>query len=116
MKKLSSILVGLLLALPMCAFAAGAIAVDDEEGETEPGYGFVTGASSRDAAGKGALKQCKDSGNDNCKVVARFDTCGAYAASKKYYGAGWGASKQKAESMALDTCSGNCTIIVSACE
>jgi len=30
------------------AFAAGAIAVDDEEGSTDAGYGFVTGASSRD--------------------------------------------------------------------
>jgi Domain of unknown function (DUF4189) len=62
------------------AFAAGAIAVDDDEG-TDAGYGFVTGASSRDVAGAEAMKLCKKAGNGDCRIVARFDTCGAYAAS-----------------------------------
>lgn len=115
MKK-TLLLCSLLLAIPLSAVAAGAIAVDDEEGDDEPGYGFVTGAESRDAAGKAALKQCKESGNSNCKVVARFDTCGAYAASKKYYGAGWGSTKQQATKMALEKCGTGCKIIVAECE
>lgn len=102
--------------LPFSALAAGAIAVDDEEGDSEVGYGFVTGASSRNEAAKGAIKQCRDSCNKGCKVVAHFDACGAYAASKKYYGAGWGSTPQKAESMALEKCGGKCKIVVSECE
>lgn len=115
MSKLKLFLV-LALVFPMTAMAVGAIAVDDEEGDTEPGYGFVTGYDSKDAARKEALKQCKDGGNSSCKVVAWFEKCGAYAASAKYYGAGWGASKQKAESMALEKCGDKCRIAVSDCE
>lgn len=116
MKKMSVLLSGLLLVLPMSVFAIGAIAVDDEEGQDEPGYGFVTGADSKEEARKGAMKQCKEAGNNNCKVVAWFEACGAYAASKKYYGVGWGASKPKAEKMALDKCGGGCKVVVSDCE
>ena len=105
-----------LLILPLAAHAAGAIAVDDEDGDDEPGYGFITGAKSRDEAGRDALKQCKESGNDNCKVVARFDTCGAYAASKKYYAAGWGSTKEKAINMALEKCGSKCKIVIAECE
>lgn len=115
MKKSLS-LAALLLALPFLAHAAGAIAVDDEEGDTEPGYGFVTGHDTRESAGKAALKECKSSGNENCKVVARFDTCGAYVASKKYYGAGWGNTKEKAISMAKDKCGEKCRVIIAECE
>lgn len=116
MKKLAYLVSVICLVLPSLVFAAGAIAVDDEEGESDPGYGFATGESTREEAGKAALKQCRESGNKNCKVVARFDACGAYAASKKYYGAGWGSTKQKAESMALEKCEGGCKIVVSECE
>lgn len=105
-----------LLFVPTMAFAIGAIAVDDEEGDDEPGYGFATGYESKDEARREALKQCKASGNKECKVVAWFETCGAYAASKKYYGVGWGSNKQKAESMALEKCGGKCSIKVSECE
>ena|SRR5450755_156343 len=86
------------------AFAAGAIAVDDEEGSMDTGYGLVTGASSRDVAGAEAMKLCKKAGNSDCKIVARFDTCGAYAASKTSYGAGWGGTLDKAKSMAIEKC------------
>lgn len=114
--RLSKYLAIAMLALPLSAFAIGAIAVDDEEGEDEPGYGFVTGYDNKDEARRDALKECKKSGNTGCKVVAWFETCGAYAASKKYYGAGWGGTKQKAEAMALDKCGGKCRVIVSECE
>lgn len=107
----------LAMAVPFTASAAGAIAVDDEEGETEPGYGFVTGYDSRDEAGRAAMKECRKSGNTNCQVVARFDKCGAYASSKKYAGAGWGSSKKAAEKMALDKCGHQrCQVRVSDCE
>ena len=98
------------------AFAAGAIAVDDEKGSTDAGYGFVTGASSREVAAVEAMKVCKKAGNSDCRIVARFDTCGAYAASKTHYGAGWGSSLEKAKAMATDKCEGSCKIIVAQCE
>lgn len=110
------LLICALFVLPIAAHAAGAIAVDDEEGESEPGYGIVTGMDSREEAGREALKQCKDSGNENCKVVARFDTCGAYAASNEYYGVGWGGTKQAAIGMAMEKCGENCRVVVSECE
>jgi hypothetical protein len=106
----------MLCAIPVAAHAAGAIAVDDEEGDQEAGYGISTGADSRDEAGAEALKQCKSAGNQNCKVVARFDSCGAYAASKQYYGVGWGSSEQKAIDMALGKCGDGCHVVVSECE
>ena len=98
------------------AFAAGAIAVDDEEGSMDTGYGLVAGASSRDVAGAEAMKLCKNAGNSDCRIVARFDTCCAYAASKTHYGTGWGSSMEKAKAMATDKCEGSCKIIVAQCE
>ena len=98
------------------AFAAGAIAVDDDEGSMDTGYGLVTGASSRDVAGAEAMKLCKKAGNNDCKIVARFDTCGAYAASKTHYGAGWGGTLDKAKSMAMDKCEGSCKVLIAQCE
>ena len=105
------------LAVPFTAAAAGAIAVDDEVGETEPGYGFVTGYDTRDEAARAAIKECRKSGNKNCQVVARFDKCGAYASSKKYAGAGWGTTKRAAEKMALEKCGNQrCEVRVSDSE
>lgn len=112
----SKLLAAVMLFLPLSAFAIGAIAVDDEEGDEEPGYGYVTGYDSKDEARRGALNECKKSGNKNCKVVAWFETCGAYAVSKKYYGVGWGSTKPKAEAMALEKCEGKCRIAISDCE
>jgi hypothetical protein len=116
MKRASWLLAAITLISSGAAFAAGAIAVDDEEGETDPGYGFVTGYDTRAAAAKGAMKECRESGNENCKVVARFDTCGAYAASRKFYGVGWGTSQKAAERMALENCGRNCEVVISECE
>ena len=118
MKKISSILlaVSFALLLPSSAFAFGAIAVDDEVGDSEPGYGYVIGMDSEKEAKAGALKQCRESGNENCKVAVWFKKCGAYAASKKHYGIGYGNSKSIAESKALEECGGSCKIMVSDCE
>lgn len=115
MKKLFAMLFTLSLLIPASAFAIGAIAVDDSVGDTDPGYGFVTGEDSESAAKSAALKQCKSSGNDNCKVVVWLKTCGAYASSKKFYGWGYGNTKAAAESMARDKCS-TCKIVISECE
>ena len=114
--NLSKFLAAMMLSLPLSVFAIGAIAVDDEAGDEEPGYGFVAGYDNKDEARRDALKECKKSGNENCKIVAWFETCGAYAVSKKYYGAGWGSTKQKAEAMALEKCGGKCRVAVSECE
>lgn len=118
MKKiLKALALSLLLAAPLASFAAGAIAVDDEVGDAEPGYGLVTGEGSRESASSAALAMCRRSGNANCKVVARFDTCGAYASSKKFYGAGWGASEAAARSMAMERCGNDaCQVHVAECE
>jgi hypothetical protein len=107
----------LALAVPLSASAAGAIAVDDQVGDKEPGYGFATGHKNRDDAGRAAMKECRKSGNDSCKIVARFDNCGAYASSKKYSGAGWGKTQKAAERMALEKCGHErCKVHVSECD
>lgn len=117
MKNWKLVLAAIAFAIPFQASAAGAIAVDDQVGDAEPGYGFVTGEEDREAAGKAALKECRKSGNKNCQVVARFDKCGAYASSKKHSGAGWGNTVKAAEKMALEKCgSENCKVHVSDCE
>lgn len=99
------------------AFAAGAIAVDDEEGSkaADVGFGIGTGTS-REEAGRDALKQCKKAGNAECKVVVRYDTCGAYAASKTVGGAGWGSNEADAKANALQACGAGCAIVVSDCQ
>ena len=113
------IAVAFTLAFGTNAFAAGAIAVDDDASTAggDAGYGIVTGEPTRDAAAKAAMQQCKSSGNDSCKVVVRFDVCGAYASSKKYFGVGWGNTEAEAQRKALDECGqGSCKILVSDCE
>ena len=103
--------------IPVGVHAAGAIAVDDEEGETDPGYGVVVGADSREEAAKDAMKECRKQGNKGCKVVVRFDKCGAYAGSKKYYGVGYGRTKDVANTMAMNECGNkSCKVLVSECE
>lgn len=103
------------LLLPVLAHAYGAIAVDDRVG-MEPAYGFSTGEPSRQAAEKSALRYCKQYGS-NCRVVVWFETCGAYAASKKVYGYGYGATKAKATAQALSMCGNNqCEVVVAKCQ
>ena len=116
MKTIRTLLAATVLALPAAAFAAGAIAVDDEVGERDPGYGYSINHKSRDAAARDAVRQCRRSGNDSCKVVARFDACGAYASSRKYAGAGWGETKRDAVRMALKKCGHErCKVHVAVC-
>lgn len=104
MKTIKALLAAAVLAFPAAAFAAGAIAVDDEVGERDPGYGYAINHKSRDSAAREAVRECRRSGNDSCKVVARFDRCGAYASSRKYAGAGWDNTKREAARMAMQKC------------
>lgn len=105
------------LTLSSSAFAYGAIAVDDEVGESDPGYGLAVGEDTQDAARKAALKYCREQGNTQCKVVVWFKQCGAYAASKKVYGYGFGATKKIAETKAIQMCGRpQCEVKVSDCE
>ena len=99
------------------AWAAGAIAVDDEENvkPSEVGYGVGWGPT-RETAAAEALAECAKAGNAGCKVAVRFDSCGAYAASREHYGVGWGNSKAAAEAKAKGECGGQCQIVVSDCE
>ncbi len=116
-QKIKVFSVAAILIIPTSAFAVGAIAVDDEEGLTEPGYGLVTGRDSKEAAKHDAVKLCSKAGNTGCEVVAWFESCGAYASSKKFYGAGWGKTKEAAEAMAIEKCGNdNCEVVVSECE
>lgn len=117
MKKLFRAGLGLLLVCCNSVFAVGAIAIDDQQGQRDPGYGFFIGAYSREEAERGALRECRDSGNDHCKVAVWFETCGAYAASRRYYGIGWGATERRARRMALENCGHErCRIVVLRCE
>lgn len=106
-----------LLAGGLEARAAGAIAVDDEAGVKveDVGYGIGSGSSREEAAAE-AKKQCKKAGNSDCKVVVRYDTCGAYAASKDYTGVGWGESEKEAKTNALEACGSGCKIVVADCQ
>ncbi len=105
----------LLSAMP--ALAAGAIAVDDEEGANpaEVGYGIGYG-SSRDEAAAEAMAECRKAGNKSCKVAVRFDKCGAYAASKSHFGTGWGSSKAAATTNAMESCGAGCKLVVAECD
>jgi hypothetical protein len=99
------------------ALAFGAIAVDDDA-DTKPGqagYGIGSG-DSREEAAAAAIVQCKKSGNDSCKIVVRYDQCGAYASSNAKFGIGWGKSEATAKSKAMDDCGNDsCKIVVSDC-
>ena len=117
MKLNRFLLVGLLTVFPTIVFAVGAIAIDDEAGVEDPGYGIAIGKASKEAATKEALAQCKKAGNDNCKVKVWFDGCGAYATSKNFYGVGYGSTQKIAESKALNECGKtSCEVKVSECD
>lgn len=117
MKTPRSLLLALALAFPLSALAVGAIAVDDSEGSRDAGYGWVTGKSSEKEAKAAALKECRASGNKDCKVAVWFTQCGAYANSRKYAGNGFGKTKKIAEAKALQECgNASCKILVSGCE
>jgi hypothetical protein len=99
------------------AFAIGAIAIDDQVGDEEAGYGYSIGYDTKAAAQKRALSECRKHGNANCKVMVWFQECGAYASSRKHYGIGWGSTKEDAEEKALEQCNrDSCEVKVSGCE
>ncbi|WP_338846032.1 DUF4189 domain-containing protein [Massilia sp. W12] len=118
MKSLRTNCMVLLLAClsPLPALAVGAIAVDDDQSLSEPAYGFSVRQPNRQTAERVALNYCRQNG-DNCRAVVWFETCGAYAASARHYGYGWGATKSKATSDALKMCGSNsCKVVVAECE
>lgn len=105
------------LAISSPAFSYGAIAVDDQRGDREPGYGFSVGHHSEDGARRAALEACRESGNHRCKVAVWFKRCGAYASSSRYYGYGFGDTKTTAVRNALDSCGRkSCEVVVAKCE
>ncbi len=108
---------GLILAQSGSAWAAGAIAVDDQPGQkpSDAGYGIGFG-DSKESAQKAALAKCNSAGNTSCKVVVWFEKCGAYASSNEKYGIGWGATEDDAKSKALEQCgNGQCRVVASDC-
>lgn len=119
MKKLLGMLLCLALAAPLSAFAVGAIAVDDEEGDkaADVGYYVATGEASEGAAKAAAMKGCKGLGLKNCRIGVWFTKCGAYATSKEYTGYGTGKTKQAAQTAALEGCGDkSCKVVVSECD
>ncbi|MBF0354873.1 MAG: DUF4189 domain-containing protein [Alphaproteobacteria bacterium] len=117
MKKLILAAATALILHSGAVMAAGAIAVDDEEGVTASEVGFAIGTgATREAAAADAMKECKKAGNKSCKVAVRYDTCGAYAGSKSTFGIGWGSTESAAKSKAMDECGSGCKIVVSSCD
>ena len=109
----------IVLASTGAAFAWGAIAIDDEEGDTadDVGYGWATGYPNQRAAQQEAMSECKGQGNENCRMVLTFQGCGAYATSPSRYGVGSAATAAQAERNAMRACNNSaCTIVLSQCE
>lgn len=98
------------------AFAAGAIAVNDEQGMSaaEAGYGLGYGTTDAEAS-ENAVNECKSAGNDTCKVVLNFEQCGAYAGDKVKYATGVGETEKAAEAAAIGACP-NCKLVVADCQ
>lgn len=98
------------------ASAIGAIAVDRQAG-MEPAYGYSLGYGSRKDAEAAAIGFCRQYGGTDCRAMVWFETCGACAESKKYFGIGWGADRHTAKSKALQYCRSNsCMVLVAVCE
>lgn len=117
MKKVMLLSILLIAMTASGVFAIGAIAVDDEAGNKDTGYGWATGYATKEEAFAAAIKECKNAGNSNCQSKVWFKECGAYAANSNYYGIGWGSSKEVAEQKAMSQCGhSDCEVKVSACE
>ena len=109
--------IAILLNLSSEALAVGAIAIDDRVGETTPGYGFALGRRDKEEARRAAMAECRRAGNNKCEFKVWFESCGAYAASKRYYGVGWGGTAGAAKKMALQNCGRPaCEIKIAKCE
>ena len=117
MKSWKKTVSGLVFGLTLSAqgFAAGAIAVNDEEGAGPADYAMVSYATSGERAAQEALQDCRGQGLKSCVVMARFQQCGALALSEKFYRVGTGDNSAQAMSRALDKCPG-CRIAQVACE
>ena len=102
---------------PSLSYAIGAFAIDDESGNYEAGYGISTGYDDEESAFQAAMELCADAGNEDCRRISWFETCGSYAASEEEYGAGWGSTASDAQAMAMDKCdSDDCRVIATECE
>ncbi len=117
MKSWKTMVSGLVVGLTLSAqgFAAGAIAVNDEEGAGPADYAMVSYAVSSERAAQEALQDCRGQGLKSCVVMTRFQQCGALALSEKFYRVGTGATSGQAMSRALENCPG-CRIAQVACE
>ena len=116
MKSLAILFLALGCLNPCIAFSVGAIAVDDQRGDRDPAYGFAIGERNRQAAERKALQYCREHGQ-HCKVAVWFETCGAYASSRNFYGYGYGSTMEKASTEALRHCGRHeCKIVVAKCE
>jgi hypothetical protein len=119
MNKISALILSLAMSAPMGAYAVGAIAVDDVEGDaaSDVGFNIVGGFDSEKEAKAAALKECKAAGNKNCKIGVWYTKCGAYASSKTSYGYGTGSTKAVASAKAIEGCDDKaCKIVVADCE
>lgn len=98
------------------AGAIGAIAVDDDQAYEVPAYGYAVNYATREEAERAALGFCQEHG-ENCRPGIWFEGCGAYAHSRKYFGYGWGSTREKAIGMALEQCGrASCKVLVVACD
>jgi hypothetical protein len=118
MKFIQAAALAAFLLVPEAPFAAGAIAVDDVEGmeHHETGFGTSVNEDNSDEAAGEAMRQCRSTGNQNCRVVVRFNGCGAYAVSSGHFGVGTGRNRRAAERNALEGCGYGCRVAVSECE
>lgn len=117
MKRFAALCSASLLFLASNAMAVGAIAVDKADSSKEPAYGFSINQPDQRTAERVAVQYCRQYGGSNCQAIVWFQTCGAYANSKRYYGYGYGATKDKAVRDALNMCqSDHCKIVVAQCQ
>jgi len=92
----------------------GAISIDLGKFEHSPFYGVGGGESEVEAQGN-AQKFCQEAGGKNCKVVATYTRCGAYAASAGDGAYGIAPTKKEAEALALKDCKGGCKLVIADC-
>ncbi|CAK0753493.1 DUF4189 domain-containing protein [uncultured Gammaproteobacteria bacterium] len=114
-----AIVLGLATFAPTPVLAFGAIAVDDvaRAKDAKDGLILIVDAPSQAEAERQALAECKKAGNSHCRLMLWFETCGAYAASRSFFGVGTGPTVAEAERLAIQHCGNrNCTVVVSRCE
>lgn len=93
----------LVLVAPSWAWAAGALAIDENQGDH---WGWAVDYATQQDADRRALSEC----GPGCDIVLRFsDTCAAYAADQTYgstaYGWAYGySSPSSAQDRALQEC------------